>query len=75
MMNKYYTNISWRRSHPHNNIKNGWGNITDSILVFRKGNPYFEVEYLPLDEKYVANSFQGFNISFVCFINLFKIGK
>ena len=59
MLNKYYTNISWRRSHPHNNIKNGWGNITDSILVFRKGNPYFEVEYIPLDEKYAANSFKN----------------
>ena len=23
-----------------NNIKNGWGNIVDIILVLRKGNPY-----------------------------------
>ena len=41
IIKNYHTNISWKRSHPHNNIKNGWGNITDSILVFRKGNPYF----------------------------------
>tara|TARA_B100000497_G_C7602654_1_gene362071 strand:- start:52 stop:996 length:945 start_codon:yes stop_codon:yes gene_type:complete len=54
---KYYTNISWVRSHPHNNIKNGWGNIVDSIMVFKKGNPYFDVQYKPLDEKYSNNSF------------------
>tara|TARA_Y100000310_G_scaffold11992_1_gene12480 strand:- start:2749 stop:3723 length:975 start_codon:yes stop_codon:yes gene_type:complete len=59
ILNKYYTNISWKRSHPHNNIKNGWGNITDSILVFRKGNPYFSVEYKPLDAKYSGNSFSN----------------
>ena len=59
ILNKYYTNISWKRSHPHNNIKNGWGNITDSILVFRKGNPYFSVEYKPLDAKYSSNSFKN----------------
>ena len=59
IVNNYYTNISWKRSHPHNNIKNGWGNITDSILVFRKGNPYFCVEYKPLDSKYGNNSFNN----------------
>ena len=45
----FYTNISWKRSGPKNNIKNGWGNIVDSIMVLRKGNPYFEVEYTSLD--------------------------
>lgn len=59
ILDKYYTNISWRRSHPHNNIKNGWGNIVDSIMVFKKGNPYFEVEYGTLDEKYADNSFRN----------------
>ena len=44
----FYTNISWKRSGPKNNIKNGWGNIVDSIMVIKKGNPYFEVEYLSL---------------------------
>ena len=33
---KFMTNISWQRSHPHNNIKKSWGNIVDSILVFAK---------------------------------------
>jgi DNA modification methylase len=56
---KYYTNISWKRSHPHNNIKNGWGNIVDSILVFKKGKPYFEVQYTALNEKYAQNSFKN----------------
>ena len=55
----FYTNISWKRSGPKNNIKNGWGNIVDSILVLRKGNPYFEVEYTSLDPVYAANSFQN----------------
>ena len=32
----YITNISWQRSHPHNNLKNSWGNIVDSIMVFSK---------------------------------------
>ena len=53
----YYTNISWVRSHPKNNIRIGWGNIVDSIMVIRKGEPYFEVEYAPLDPTYAANSF------------------
>ena len=55
----FYTNISWKRSGPKNNIKNGWGNIVDSIMVLRKGNPYFEVEYTDLDAKYEKNSFQN----------------
>ena len=57
--NSFYTNISWKRSGPKNNIKNGWGNIVDSIMVLRKGNPYFEVEYTDLDEKYEKNSFKN----------------
>ena len=55
----FYTNISWKRSGPKNNIKNGWGNIVDSILVLRKGNPYFEVEYTSLDPVYAHNSFKN----------------
>ena len=55
----FYTNISWKRSGPKNNIKNGWGNIVDSIMVIRKGNPYFEVEYSSLDPVYSANSFKN----------------
>jgi DNA modification methylase len=57
--NAFYTNISWKRSGPKNNIKNGWGNIVDSIMVLRKGNPYFQVEYVDLDEKYEKNSFKN----------------
>ena len=55
----FYTNISWKRSGPKNNIKNGWGNIVDSIMVIRKGNPYFQVEYTDLDSKYEKNSFKN----------------
>lgn len=57
--NSFYTNISWKRSGPKNNIKNGWGNIVDSIMVLKKGNPYFEVEYTDLDLKYEKNSFNN----------------
>lgn len=53
----FYTNISWVRSHPKNNISVGWGNIVDSIMVLRKGKPYFDVEYGDLDPTYAANSF------------------
>ena len=42
-----------------NNIKNGWGNIVDSIMVLQKGKPYFEVEYSELDPVYAANSFKN----------------
>lgn len=55
--NAFDTNISWKRSHPHNNIKNGWGNITDSIMVLKKGAPYFAIEYGELNETYKNNSF------------------
>jgi hypothetical protein len=57
--NTFYTNISWKRSGPKNNIKNGWGNIVDSIMVLKKGNPYFQVEYTDLDSKYEKNSFKN----------------
>lgn len=57
--NDFYTNISWKRSGPKNNIKNGWGNIVDSILVIKKGNPFFQVEYTDLDSKYEKNSFKN----------------
>jgi DNA modification methylase len=57
--NAFYTNISWKRSGPKNNIKNGWGNIVDSIMVLRKGNPFFQVEYTDLDAKYEKNSFKN----------------
>jgi DNA modification methylase len=57
--NAFYTNISWKRSGPKNNIKNGWGNIVDSIMVIKKGNPFFEVEYTDLDPKYEKNSFKN----------------
>jgi DNA modification methylase len=57
---KFMTNISWQRSHPHNNIKKSWGNIVDSILVFTKTkNNYFNVVYNKLDEKYQNNSFNN----------------
>ena len=56
---KFYTNISWKRSGPKNNIKKGWGNIVDSIMTFRKGDPYFDVQYQPLDPTYEANSFKN----------------
>jgi len=59
MKDRYYTNISWKRSHPHNNVKNGWGNIVDSILVFKKGNPYFKVQYTSLNEKYAQTCFKN----------------
>lgn len=59
IVKSFYTNISWKRSGPKNNIKNGWGNIVDSIMVIRKGNPYFEVEYTDLDAKYEKNSFKN----------------
>ena len=59
VVDAFYTNISWKRSGPKNNIKNGWGNIVDSIMVLRKGNPYFQVEYTDLDSKYEKNSFQN----------------
>jgi len=55
----FYTNISWKRSGPKNNLKNGWGNIVDSIMVLQKGKPYFEVEYTSLDPVYAENSFKN----------------
>jgi adenine-specific DNA-methyltransferase len=57
---KFMTNISWQRSHPHNNIKNSWGNIVDSIMVFSKTKKnFFNVQYNELDEKYKNNSFNN----------------
>jgi DNA modification methylase len=56
----FMTNISWQRSHPHNNVKKTWGNIVDSIMVFSKTkNNYFNVQYGDLNEKYLENSFNN----------------
>jgi len=56
----FMTNISWKRSHPHNNIKKSCGNIVDSIMVFTKSkNPYFKPQYSDLNEKYKENSFKN----------------
>jgi len=56
--NNYQTTIYWQRSHPHNNIKKSWGNIVDTILVITKTkNPFFNVQYKALDDKYKNNSF------------------
>ena len=57
---RFMTNISWQRSHPHNNIKKSWGNIVDSIMVFTKTKDnYFNVKYNELDETYRNNSFNN----------------
>jgi DNA modification methylase len=57
---KFITNISWLRSHPHNNISNSFGNVVDSIMMFSKTNKnYFKVLYNPLDKKYADNSFSN----------------
>ena len=56
--NNFVTNISWLRSHPHNNIKKSWGNIVDSIMMISKTKDfYFKVLYGNLDNKYSKNSF------------------
>ena len=56
----YQTTIYWQRSHPHNNIKNSWGNIVDTILVISKTkSPYFNVQYQELDSTYKNNSFNN----------------
>lgn len=58
--NKFITNISWQRSHPHNNIRKSWGNIVDSIVVLGKTkNNYFKVLYGELDQTYRDNSFNN----------------
>lgn len=60
VQSNFRTNISWVRSHPHNNIKNSYGNIVDSIMMFtRTKNNYFQVQYKPLNEKYLKNSFNN----------------
>ncbi len=58
--NNFVTNISWLRSHPHNNIKNSWGNIVDSIMMISKTKKfYFKVLYGELNEKYSKSSFSN----------------
>lgn len=58
--NKFITNISWLRSHPHNNISKSFGNIVDSIMMFSKtNNNYFKVLYNPLNVNYEQNSFSN----------------
>jgi DNA modification methylase len=59
-MNNHRSTITWQRSHPHNNVKNALGSVSDFIYYYTKSDKYtFNLVYKEHDSKYLANSFNN----------------
>jgi DNA modification methylase len=56
-----HNTISWKRSHAQGNSGQGakhFGRVTDTILVYSKGNPTWISQYLPYDEATIARDYK-----------------
>lgn len=56
-----HNTISWKRSHAQGNSGQGakhFGRVTDTILVYSKGNPKWNSQYLAYDEETIARDYK-----------------
>jgi site-specific DNA-methyltransferase (adenine-specific) len=54
----FRTEIVWKRTSSHGNVSAGFGQITDTILYYRRGErPIWNQVYLPYSEKYIKSHF------------------
>ncbi|EGR3375593.1 site-specific DNA-methyltransferase [Vibrio parahaemolyticus] len=56
-----HNTISWKRSHAQGNSGQGakhFGRVTDTILIYSKGSPTWNSQYLPYDEATVARDYK-----------------
>lgn len=56
-----HNTISWKRSHAQGNSGQGakhFGRVTDTILIYSKGSPIWNSQYLPYDEATIARDYK-----------------
>jgi site-specific DNA-methyltransferase (adenine-specific) len=55
----YKSEIIWKRTTSHNDSKNNFGNVNDSIYFYTKSSKYtFNQQYVEYDEQYVLKNFK-----------------
>jgi site-specific DNA-methyltransferase (adenine-specific) len=57
---RFLNEITWKRSTSHGNVGRNYGSLTDTILVYTKGDRYiWNQQYRPFTEDYAAGRFAG----------------
>ncbi len=52
--------IIWKRTSSHGNVSNAYGDVTDTILYYSKGDrPTWNQLYLPYSDKHIQTKFTG----------------
>ncbi len=55
----FRTEIIWKRTTSHGNVSTNFGDITDTLLYYRRGDrPLWNQVYIPYSAEYLANHFQ-----------------
>jgi site-specific DNA-methyltransferase (adenine-specific) len=56
----FRTEIIWKRTSSHGNVSIGYGDVTDTILYFSKGDkPTWNQTYAPYTQKHIEKKFTG----------------
>ncbi len=54
----FRTEIIWKRTSSHGNVSAGYGDVTDTILYYRRGErPIWNQVYVPYSESYIRSHF------------------
>jgi site-specific DNA-methyltransferase (adenine-specific) len=54
----FRTEIIWKRTSSHGNVSTGFGDVTDTILYYRRGErPTWNQVYVPYSESYIKSHF------------------
>ncbi len=54
----FRSEIIWKRTVSHNNVRNRFGDETDTILAYSKGpHPTFNIQYRPYSEEYIKSHY------------------
>jgi site-specific DNA-methyltransferase (adenine-specific) len=55
---RFLNEITWKRSTSHGNVGRNYGSLTDTILVYTKGDGYtWNQQYRPFSQDYIAEKF------------------
>ena len=56
----FRSEIVWKRTSAHNNVRNRFGDQSDSILAYTKSNRYtFNIQYQPYSAAYIASHYSN----------------
>ncbi|MGH7460566.1 MAG: DNA methyltransferase [Longimicrobiales bacterium] len=51
--------VIWKRTVSHNNVRNRWGDETDTLLFYTKSDAYrFNLQYRPYSESYIESHYR-----------------